>query len=487
MRISTHRVRVLAACGLLLLTGCGLDQFFGSLAERKLTVLYTGDEHGWMEGVSPERGAAQLYNIWTEREGFEPDGPFLILSGGDNWTGPAISTSVAGKSMVEVMNAMHFTASAVGNHEFDFGLDVLRQRSDEANFPYLGANIRRHENGQVPVDAGIDPFTIVEVDNLRIGIIGLTTTSTPTTTNPANVIELEFADYEQTLRATVPAVRKMDVDWVFVIAHVCLDTIRELASNVADLNIQMIGAGHCNDLAAERIDSTVVLAGGSHLQSYAKAEFHYQPSNSRIVRMNYSMHENAAGSRDEGIFAIVQQWQAQADAILSDVIGYNAVAVEQRDPVLEQAIIESWLQFDPLADIAITNGGGIRAPLPAGNLSRGDVVGMLPFENTIIATKLDGDTLNQVLVQGTRPLVAGMVFQDNQWRESRSGAALADEKIYRVLVNSFMYAGGDNYQGIAEADPEGFDTGINYRQPFLDWIAAQGSSIALPLQLNARP
>lgn len=485
--MSTHLLRVLVACSLLLVTSCALNQSIGSAAERKLTVLYTSDEHGWMEGVSPERGAAQLYNLWTEREGFEPDGPFLILSGGDNWTGPAISTSVAGKSMVEVMNAMHYTASAVGNHEFDFGLDVLRQRSDEANFPYLSANTHWRENGQVPAHAGIDPFTIVEVDDLRIGIIGLTTTSTPTTTNPANVIELEFGEYEQVLRATVPEVRKMDVDWVFVIAHVCLDTLRELAVRVTDLNIQMMGAGHCNDLAAELIDTTVVLGGGSSLQSYARADFYYQGTTSRILRMNYSMHENESGNPDAEILAIVQQWQEQAAAILSDIIGYNAVAVERRDPVLEQAIIESWLQFDPLADVAITNGGGIRAPLPAGNITRGDVVGMMPFENTIIATNLDGASLRQVLVQGTRPLVAGLVWQDNEWRELHSGAALADEKSYRVLVNSFMYAGGDNFQGIAEADPEGFDTGMDSRQPFLDWIISQQSSTVAPLQLNTRP
>lgn len=487
MRLPTHIVRVLVACSLLLTTGCALEQFNGSAAERKLTVLYTSDEHGWMEGVSPGRGAAQLYNLWTEREGFAPDAPFLILSGGDSWTGPAISTSVAGKSMVEVMNAMHYTASAVGNHEFDFGLDVLQQRSQEAGFPYLSANVHRRKNGQVPTDAGIDPYTIVEVDGLRIGIIGLTTTSTPTTTNPVNVSTLEFGDYEQALRATVPEVRELDVDWVFVIAHVCLDTMRELAARVKDLDIQMMGAGHCNDLAAEMIDTTVVLAGGSHLQSFAKAEFHYQPATSTILRMNYSMHENVSGSPDEGIFSIVQQWDAQTEANLSDVIGYNAAEVQPGDPELQQAIIESWLLFDPYADVAITNGGSIRAPLPAGNITKGDVLGILPFENTIIAANVDGATLKQVLAQGRRPLVAGLVWKDSEWLETLSGAAIADAQKYRVLVNAFMYAGGDDYQGIAAADPEGFDTGINYRQPFLDWIASRQTSMTAPLQLNVRP
>ena len=91
------------------------------------TVLYTNDEHGWMEGMQSGQGAAELLGLWRTKQGYRPDGPFLILSGGDNWTGPAISTWFDGQSMVEVMNAMGYKASVIGNHEFDFGLDGLNK------------------------------------------------------------------------------------------------------------------------------------------------------------------------------------------------------------------------------------------------------------------------------------------------------------------------------------------------------------------------
>lgn len=467
------------------LTGCSVGPHDAPIPERTLTVLYTNDEHGWMEGVTPGQGAAQLYSLWTEREGYSPDGPYLILSGGDNWTGPAVSTSVAGESMVEVMNGMHYAASAVGNHEFDFGLEILTQRSLEANFPYLSANTFWRDNRQVPTELGIEPFTVIEKDGLRIGIIGLTTTSTPSTTNPVNVTTLEFGNYEQTLRATIPKVRALDVDWLFVIAHVCMENMRELAGQLADLDVQLMGAGHCNELAAERIDNKVVLGGGSHLQTYAKATFHYLPTTQEIRRVEYSVHQNEFGGTDTGISLIVQHWQQQADSSMSVVIGYNDSEIARRDPVLEQVIINSWLLFDPLAEVAITNAGGIRSSLPAGSITVGDVFGMLPFDNTIIAVNLTGATLKQVLDQGSSPLVAGLVRVGDEWIESKSGSALADEKTYRVLVNSFMYTGGDNYEGIAAADPEGFDTSINYRQPFLDWIAAQQSSVSVPLQIHS--
>ena len=161
-----------------------------------LTILYTNDEHGWMEGMEPGQGAAELLGLWQQEHGYSPDGPFLVLSGGDNWTGPAISTWFDGQSMVEVMNAMGYHASAVGNHEFDFGLDGLQARLGEADYPYLAANVRSRETGTVPTGLGIQPFAIVEVAGVKIGLIGLSATYTARVTNPDTVAGFEFIDDE---------------------------------------------------------------------------------------------------------------------------------------------------------------------------------------------------------------------------------------------------------------------------------------------------
>lgn len=191
-----------------------------------------------------------------------------------------------------------------------------------------------------------------------------------------------------------------------------------------------------------------------------------------------------AGGADNKVAAIVRHWQQLMHAGMAAVIGFNATKVPRRDVLLEQAFVDSWLHSDTTADVAISNGGGIRAALPAGTITVGTIVGILPFDNTIIATNLTGASLRAVLAQGASPLVAGLVCAGDEWIETASGDALADEKVYRVLVNSSMYAGGDNYQGIAAADPDGFDTGINYRQPFLEWVAAQQSSPSALLQLQ---
>ena len=139
-------------------------------AVTHLTILYTNDEHGWMEGKEKGRGAANMVGLWREREEYSEEGPYLVLSGGDMWTGPAISSWFDGESMAEVMNAMGYDAAAIGNHEFDKGISVLRERAAQSEFPFLSANIRDRESGEM-ADFAI-PYVILEVADLQVGLIG---------------------------------------------------------------------------------------------------------------------------------------------------------------------------------------------------------------------------------------------------------------------------------------------------------------------------
>ena len=112
-----------------------------------ITIFHTSDEHGWLEPSRPPGslnvvgGAANIRSWILEKEGFSSSS-YLLLSSGDNWTGPAISTWFAGAPMVEAFNVTGYDAIAIGNHEFDFGRSVMLQRFDTSEAPYLGANIR---------------------------------------------------------------------------------------------------------------------------------------------------------------------------------------------------------------------------------------------------------------------------------------------------------------------------------------------------------
>jgi len=471
---------------LALLFGCQTTNMAGSVHELKsikLTILYTNDEHGWMEGVEEGRGAASLFEQWRRQEGFTKGGPFIVLSGGDNWTGPAISTWVEGESMVEVMNAMDYDASAIGNHEFDFGLEALASRTSEANFPYLSANTTWKNSGSYPLDLGILPFTVKYVAGLNVAIIGLSTTDTATTTMPSVVAPLAFTDYAEALRKVMPSVKQIDPDLIIVISHVCMDELRGLASAVADLDIAVMGSGHCNELVAEKIGDTVMLGGGYHFSSYAKAVIEYDLRSASVIGSSFTTHQNSAVSEDAAIVEIVGQWRSLSEEILAEYLGFSARKWDRSGAELRQTIINSWLEYDVTADVAITNAGGIRSSISAGEISLGSVVSMLPFSNTIIATQLSGRVLQRALEQGGRPVFAGLTEVNGEWIVRRTGKALTDDGLYRVLINSFMYDGGDDFGMVAEFDPNGFDMDTNYREPFVQWLKRQNTSPASPLHL----
>ena len=445
----SKRLLTLSSLWLAALTACAPT----APVERELTVLYTNDEHGWMEGMGEDNGAANLMQLWRDREGYEPTAEhFILLSGGDNWTGPAISTWNQGESMVELMNTMGYEASAVGNHEFDFGLDAIRQRSAEADYAYLSANTAWRDSGRLPSDLGLAAYEIVETAGLKLAVIGLTTRQTSTSTNPATVGELEFRDYEASLRALMPEVASHSADLTFVISHVCLDELEPLIAQTADLGIDLFGAGHCNELVAKRIGETVLLGGGFHFSSYARAQFRVAEDGSWLAE--YSTHENSGASRG---------------------------------PLLDQLVVDSWLHADPTADIAITNAGGIRAALPGGEVTLGDTVAILPFDNTIVAVQMSGEEIAAVLAEGARPRIAGLQRVNDEWLLSQTSSPLQAQEQYRVLVNSFMYAGGDGYERLAQSDPKGYDTGTQYGEPFRQWLRSLQSSPEQAIRLDQNP
>ena len=447
---------------------------------HELIILYTNDEHGWMEGSDPAAAAANLMGLWQEAEGSTYENT-LVLSGGDMWTGPAISTWFEGESMVEVMNAMGYDAAAVGNHEFDFGLDDLKARVSESDFPYLSANLRYRSDGTTPVDLGIQPYTILQINGIQVGLIGLTSTSTPVTTHPANVAEFDFIPYEDALRQTVPEVIAKGAELILVPGHLCQGELEHLAQQVGDLGIDLMGGGHCNELFAKEVNGITLIGGGSHMASYAQVYLRFDTSSDTVLEVDAATHTNQGGVADPGVAALVSQWQMQIEAELETAIGYTSTGIQRRSQEMQALTTESWLQAYP-ADVAISNLGGMRDSLPSGEITLAGIISMMPFDNVIVDMSLSGQQLLRVLALARGQAAIGGVHQRGiRWVLNRSGEEVEPGQRYHLLVNDFMYAGGDDYTLLAEIDPNAYDTGINWRQPVIDWIAGQHSTAESPL------
>lgn len=449
---------------------------------ENLTILYTNDEHGWMEGESKGEGAANLLGLWRQKEGYKPQSDFLILSGGDNWTGPAISTWFKGESMVEVMNKMRYAASTIGNHEFDFGLQNLKQRATEAQFPYLSANIVYKKNGRVPEDLGIQPYTILSAGDLKVGVIGLTTRQTPEITNPNVTGGLEFEDYAPVLRQYVPQMRNAGADIIVVTGHVCISELQTLVPQVKDLGIAMFGGGHCHEVYQGKDGDAIIVEAGSDYLDYAAVRLTIDLKNDQVLQSEYTVNKNQGGPANQAVQAVVDRWNDKAQSELNQTIGYLKKTLPKGSSEEQSLATETWLLAYPSAQVALTNLGGFRDRLPAGEVTLADITSVFPFDNVLVDVALTGDQLNQVTKEAPfSTSIGGIRKQNGQWVFNSNGELLDPQATYHVLVNDFMYAGGDNYKLLAQFDPQAYNTSIDWRQPIIDWIKTQNSSIDHPL------
>ncbi|MFH1762969.1 MAG: bifunctional UDP-sugar hydrolase/5'-nucleotidase [Gemmatimonadota bacterium] len=441
--------------------------------DRTLVVLYTNDEHGWIEEAPETDGAAKLMGLWRGVEGFSETGDFLVLSGGDNWTGPAISTWFEGESTVAVMNAMKYAASAIGNHEFDFAVGGLRERIVQADFPFLSANIRLKGSSSIPDFA--TPFAIKNVNGIRVGLVGLTTTTTPWTTFPTYVEDFDFIPYSDALLEWVPQAWGAGADLVIVMGHMCYDEMIPLLPTARSLGVSVLSGGHCNELVGEVRDGVALVVGGWRFADYGRVEISFNEKDRSVARLQSSVRENSGGAPDPAVQAVVSTWQQAAAAELSNVVGYVNEAIPNGSSALYNLITDSWLYVYPTADMALTNSGGVRQGIPAGDVTRGTVVGVLPFQNTLVELELTGAELIDCLQSTT--LVAGMSTAGGYFHSD--GSAMKMDSVYHVLTTDFLYA-LDSYD-FHLYDQTPYNTGIIYHQPTVSYLESLGTTPGNPL------
>lgn len=463
-----------------LLAACGPRQ---SDTLRRLVILYTNDEHGWMEAGAPYGGAPGLLAQWRGREGYRPEeaaspeSPFIVLSGGDSWTGPAISTLLHGESMVDVMNALGYRAAAIGNHDFDYGLDNLQTRAAQAQFPLLAANLRQRSNGEIPAFAR--PYVLLEVNHVKIGVLGLTTLEAPYDTQPEFFADLEVIPYADALEEYAPQARAEGAELLVVASHLCNGELQQLAATAAELGISVFGGGHCHEELAEGQDGVLLMQSGYFLHGYARVEFYFDKSTRQITGSSVEVRPNPAGKADQGMAARVESWRTHLEAEVFAPIGYTKDGIKRTSPDMAALLTQGWLAAVPEADLVFASSRYVQQSIPAGDITPATVVGVLPTENTLFLMHLSGEQVLATL-QANRPIVGGLNEKDGQYFLG-NGAPLDPQATYAVLIPKALYHGGNGYN-VKALDPQARDTGIDWRQAVIDALRSLGSSQEHPLE-----
>jgi len=249
-------------------------------------IIGINDTHGALLAIPPPRwasaytksdiGGADWFAGWVNaiRADYGEKGDeVLIVDAGDEFQGTLISNEFRGKSVVDVYNAIGVTASAVGNHEFDFGMPVLKERIAQARYPILAANIFLKGTRNRP--DWVKPSALVDAGGIKVGIVGLATVETPVTTNPVNISDLEFAEGGPLAAAEADRLRAQGATVMIITAHAGPfppDNEIEKIAEACKGKVDAIVSGHHHTLLSTAVANIPIVQSGAKLSSFSTIE-----------------------------------------------------------------------------------------------------------------------------------------------------------------------------------------------------------------------
>ena len=433
-------------------------------APVELTIVHFNDLDR-MEESGGQGGVARLAAVINAERAMHDN--VIVTFAGDAISPSLMSGFDKGAHMIELLNQLGLTAMAIGNHEYDFGPAVAMQRIAEANFPMLGAN-NIDSDGEI-IDGAQDSI-LVDVGPYQVGIFGLTTLGTAVKSSPGSVT---FRDVEQVAAEQSAALREAGADLVIALAHTDTSEDRALLQQGA-MDLLLSGDDHqlrvdfSGDVlfaeSGEQADwVTVIDLTLDEVESRGEMRFTWSPA-FRIIN-------TARVAPDAELAAAAQVYLDQLSSELDVEIGTTTTELDSRRATIrgkEAAIanlITDAMRAATGADVALTNGGGIRANRiyePGTTLTRRDILSELPFGNKPVVLELTGHDIVAALENGFSkiedgagrfPHVAGLSVQFDAARAAgdrvvavtRDGAPLDLDATYTLATNDYMAGGGDGY------------------------------------------
>lgn len=463
----------------------------------ELTILHTNDVHAHYVAPSggPAGGAARLATL-LERERASARNA-LLLDAGDQFQG-TLTFTVGGPIVVaEVLNALDYDAMAIGNHEFDLGPAGLAQFIAAADFPVLSANIDATDE---PSLAGkLRPFDVFLVGGELVGVLGLTTEATSTASSPGK--NVAFEPVARRARSIVAMLERQGVNKIVALTHLGYSQDLALAASVAGIDVIVGGHSHTrlapDDpglpyptwVTSAAGDPVVVVTDGEWAQSLGRLDLVFDSQGVVAEATGKPIPVDGSLPEDPRLVSLLAPTIARTDQLVGEPLAEAAVDldgerthVRSAETNLGDLVADAMLaKAAPLgARVAVTNGGGIRASIPAGPVTMGRILEVLPFGNEITVVTLRGRDLTAALENGVSqvesgsgrfPQVAGLrlvydplapvgsrVREVDLWDPQTSAyRALRPDETVVVATNDFLAGGGDGYATLAGA--ERYDTG----------------------------
>ncbi len=431
----------------------------------RITLLQLNDVYQ----ISPvDKGKnAGLARVATLRKKIMAESPnTLFLLAGDTISPSVASTIFKGAHIIETWNALGLDYACLGNHEFDFGDDVLIERMKQSKFTWLGANVMDRRTNKTFHDT--PPFVIREFGGIKVGLFGLLTTDTNTSSKPS--ANIRFVDPILTTRSLVKKMRAQGAQIIVAITHLTMSKDKELAATGL---VDVIIGGHEHELLQSIAGRTPIFKWGADARVLGRIELNVNAATGKLTSLDWAgIPVTDATPDDKEVAAVIAGYESKVSAELDKPIGRTSVELDGRsianrtgETNLSNFIADAFRQATG-ADIGFSNGGGMRANrvFPVGELTKRDVLSMLPFENPVTKIEVTGAVLKAALENGVSqvveesesgrfPQVSGVQFEFDGRKSVGSrvvkvlvnGQPLDDKKTYTLASTGYIAEGGDGY------------------------------------------
>ncbi len=428
--------------------------------QSQLTILQINDVYSTI----PISGTGGLARVATLKKDVAQSGHPVILALAGDFLSPSVASSVfKGEQMIATLNAAGLDYATLGNHEFDFGIDVLKQRMAESKFTWVVSNVLDASGNAI---GGAVPYVVKQIGPLRIGIIGLCITTT--TIAPAWRSQFRFLGAAEAAAKYLPTLHKQGVNAIVAITHLTFAEDRALADRFPDIDVIIGGHEHYPLTTTER--HALISKAGSDARFVARIDLLHRPgSPSTLERFFELVPITSAIAEDTTTAAVADSYEKRLGTELDMVVGATTTPLDatERRLVEETALgnlIADALREDVKADIGLSNAGGARGSrvYPAGPLTRRTLLSIHPFGNIACEIAVSGRVLLDALNHGVSKLPSGagqlpqisgitMNVDANAPPGSRvtdvkvHGAPLDRQKTYTIALPDYLMNGGDGY------------------------------------------
>jgi 5'-nucleotidase len=489
-----------------------------------LTILHSNDEHSFHDPAASGDGGQARWSTVIDQVRATVEN-VLLLDAGDRFTGTLYHQQHRGQDSAQIMNLLGYQAMALGNHEFDDGDDILAAFIDAVDFPVLSANITVPDDS--PLAGKFTPSVVLDVNGTQVGVIGLTTADTANIASPGEGVEFSY-DYAAIVNAAAEELTAQGVNKIIALTHIGLGEDIALAEQLVGVDILVGGHSHtllgnaytaaAGEYPIEAAGASgepvlIVQAGGGNSLYGGRLDVEFDAAGVLTDWGGDTIFLSRYIAPDPEVETLLEGLRAPIEALRATPVGDTGVFLVGDRAVCRATecnlgnLITDAMRAETGAQIAITNGGGIRSNVPVGadtpaelaletayTVTLGDVLTVLPFGNLVSTFELTGADVVAAIEHGVGavedgsgrfPQVSGIryTFDLTQEPGSRvvsvevegedgSFSPIDEAATYTVVSNDFMRRGGDGYTMFAENAINPYDFGRPLDQVLADYIAA---------------